>query len=635
MNPLIPARLSVMMFVQFFIWGAWYVTAPLYLGTIGFGGTDFGWTYSVGPIAGILSPFFVGMIADRFFATERVLGIMHLLGAAAMFGAISIMHGESPSPATINLYFFAHMLCFFPTLALTNTLALHNMTNAETQFPLIRVFGTIGWIVAGLVLSWQKWDATIEMFYLAAGAQAVMGLYSFTLPHTPPPSKGKAVSAREILGLDALVLLKRPAFLTFMASSFLICIPLAFYYQMASKTVAQAHLAPALTMSFGQMSEIFFMLIMPLFFARLGVKWMLFVGMLAWVIRYALFAVGAPDQATWMIIGGVVLHGICYDFFFVTGQIYTDKAAPPGIRGQAQGMLVLFTLGLGMLIGAQVGGRVEAAYTPAESGRLQAEANAIAGRVNGHVAELAELLVSSGRPINEEFDNLIQADRRIVPEEPASSAWLLALIRTDNASPREREFDKRATAATQPTQEQINQHFAATDERIQQITADLGNTTKQLKQAESASGDKRAVQLLKLVIDQLKAKAEQLKTAETEHRDGAVAQLQQQKIATLDATAAQQMQEQIEQYNQAASSPIAAESVPALLLEAQIENLSHYKDEKLIAALQVIDWRMIWMLPAIGAGVIMVLFTLLFKDDVKPVVSEKDVAKAAAVEEYP
>ncbi len=362
--PLITLRLSVMMFLQFFLWGAWYVTPYLFLGKINFSGTEIGWTYSVGPIAGMISPFFVGMFADRFFATERIMGVLHLLGGTIMLGAAFYMGTNAPSPLLVNLIFFGHMLCYYPTLALTNTLSLHNMTDAEKQFPWIRVWGTIGWIAAGVCIGLLGWDADIKMFYVAGFAAILMGLYSFTLPHTPPPSAGKEVSVRELIGLDALILLKNPSYATFMFSSFLICIPLAFYYQMAGKFADSAGLAsPAFKMTFGQMSEIFFMLVMPFFFARLGVKWMLFVGMLAWVIRYGLFALGADDRVAWMVLSGIILHGICYDFFFVTGQIYTDKVAPPAIRGQAQGMLVLFTIGLGMFIGAQVAGRVENYYT--------------------------------------------------------------------------------------------------------------------------------------------------------------------------------------------------------------------------------------------------------------------------------
>ena len=379
-------RLSIMMFLQFFIWGAWYVTAPKFLGRIGFGASDFGWTYSVGPIAGMISPFLVGMVADRFFATERVLGFMHILGGSIMLAATVLMGADEPSPLFINLAFFGHMLCFYPTLSLTNSLAMHNMSNSEKEFPLIRVFGTIGWIVAGMVIGFRpfdipipRMDTEVTMFYLAGGSAILLGLYSFTLPHTPPPGRGKQVTFREIAGLDALSLLGRPSYLVFIICSFAICIPLAFYYQMAERAVTQAGLSdPAFKMTFGQMSEIFFMVVMPLFFARLGVKWMLVVGMLAWVIRYALFAFGAPvddsgNGVAWMMLMGIILHGICYDFFFVTGQIYTDKVADESIRSQAQGLLVFFTLGLGMFIGAQVGGQVEKLFTPPESLAYSAE----------------------------------------------------------------------------------------------------------------------------------------------------------------------------------------------------------------------------------------------------------------------
>jgi nucleoside transporter len=357
------AKLSIMMFLQFFIWGAWYVTAPNYLGTIGFTAGDFSWTYSVGPIAGILSPFFVGMIADRYFPAQKVLAALHLLGGVIMFVAAGMMK-PGVNPSVINWAFFGHMLCYYPTLALTNTIAMKNIQSAEKQFPLIRVFGTIGWIIAGLSLSFLVWDKQVEMFYLAAGAAVLLGLFSFALPSTPPTATGKA-GIKDVLGLDALVMLKDRSYLVFLLSSMLICIPLAFYYQITSRVVEMAELPIGQTMSYGQMSEIFFMLVMPFFFARLGVKWMLAIGMLAWVGRYFLFAFGAPDQIVWMILMGVIIHGICYDFFFVTGQIYTDKKAPGNIRAQAQGLLVLFTLGIGMLIGAQVAGYVEKSASPA------------------------------------------------------------------------------------------------------------------------------------------------------------------------------------------------------------------------------------------------------------------------------
>ena len=404
MKSAISARLSVMMFLQFFVWGAWYVSAPIYLmGVVHFSFADIGWVYSVGPIAGMIAPFFLGIVADRFFATERVLGVLHLLGGAAMFWAAHLMQVDKPNPNHINLVFFAHMLCYFPTLALVNTLAMHNMTNSEKQFPMIRVFGTIGWIVAGIVISIGRWDRpwpdAVTMFQIAGGAAILLGLYSFTLPHTPPPLAGKKLDLRALIGLDALVLLKKPAYFTFMLSSFLICIPLAFYYIIASRFVAFAGLSnPAFKMSFGQMSEIFFMLVMPLCFARLGVKWMLAVGMLAWVVRYSLFALGAADGVVWMLLGGILLHGICYDFFFVTGQIYTDKVAPPAIRGQAQGMLVLFTLGLGMFIGAQVAGRTEGFFVTKDGVTLRAEADKLVPEIGNLQEQLDEVQGFKGQP---------------------------------------------------------------------------------------------------------------------------------------------------------------------------------------------------------------------------------------------
>jgi nucleoside transporter len=393
MHKAIRFKLSAMMFLEFFIWGAWYVTAPNYLGTIGFTAKDFGWTYSVGPIAGMITPFFVGMVADRFFAAQRVLGIMQLLGGAIMLAATALMRSTTPHPGFINGAFFGYMLTYFPTLALTNTIAMRNMSNPEKEFPLIRVFGTIGWIVAGLALTQVGWDKSVQMFYLTAGAAFLLGVLGFILPHTPPTQSGP-VSVRQVLGLDALVMLKDRSYLTFLISSILICIPLSFYYQITSRIVEMADLPIGRTMSYGQMSEIFFMIVMPLFFVRLGVKWMLAVGMLAWVIRYALFSLGAPQQIAWMIIGGIVLHGICYDFFFVTGQIYTDQAAPKQIRAQAQGLLVLFTLGLGMFIGAQVAGQVEAQHTP-EASKKFAEQVAAKGR---EIDELSTRVANSTGP---------------------------------------------------------------------------------------------------------------------------------------------------------------------------------------------------------------------------------------------
>jgi nucleoside transporter len=287
---------------------------------------------------------------------------------------------------------------------------------------LIRVFGTIGWIVAGLALTQLNWDKTPDMFYLTAGAAVLLGLFSFALPHTPPSKEGK-VTVRQILGVDALVLLKDRSYLIFLISSVLICIPLAFYYQITSRIVEMADLPIGRTMSYGQMSEIFFMVIMPLFFARLGVKWMLAVGMLAWVTRYTLFAFGAPSQVAWMIITGIVLHGICYDFFFVTGQIYTDQVANKQIRAQAQGLLVLFTLGLGMFIGAQVAGQVEAKHTTAESKAYGAQVAAKGKEIDELSAKLP-LLSPEARTVEATHVKSLQEEKaRLRKSELMAIEW--------------------------------------------------------------------------------------------------------------------------------------------------------------------------------------------------------------------
>ncbi|NUN97875.1 MAG: MFS transporter, partial [Candidatus Omnitrophica bacterium] len=307
-------------------------------------------------------------VADRFFATERILGILHLLGGAAMLAIPTLAAGNHPSPTLFLGCLLLHMLCYMPTLGLINTLSFHNLDNPEKEFPLIRVFGTLGWIFAGILVSKILGaDETAIPLWVAGFGSLVMGVYSFTLPHTPPPGRGKEISIHDILCLDALSLLKDRSFTVFVVCSFLVCIPLSAYYAFAPIFIKAMDIEnPAFQMSFGQMSEVFFMIVMPFFFARLGVKWMLIVGMLAWVTRYGLFAIGAPDKVMWMAIVGILLHGICYDFFFVTGQIYVDKKAPLKIRGQAQGFLVLVTLGLGMLVGAQVAGWLNLTIVTAE-----------------------------------------------------------------------------------------------------------------------------------------------------------------------------------------------------------------------------------------------------------------------------
>jgi len=357
----IRTKLSTMMFLQFFIWGAWYTSIAVYMTNHGMG-TLTHWPYTVNPVAAIVAPFFLGLVADRYFATEKVLGSLHLLGGLILFAAPRF----SAEPTTFILLLLLYNLCYMPTLGLANSLAFHHIESQEQQFPLIRVFGTVGWIVAGLFISLLLGkivggipEQTPLPLYTAATASIILGLFCFALPHTPPPGRGQPVSLRSIAGLDALKQLGDRPFSVFIIASLLLCIPLAVYYNFTQLFLGAAGVKKiAATQTIGQFSETFFMLIMPLLFARLGVKKMLMMGMGAWALRYALFALAAPDAIFWMIVLGIALHGPCYDFFFVTGQIYVDKKSTPAVRGQAQGFLVLVTYGVGMLIGAQIAGNV-------------------------------------------------------------------------------------------------------------------------------------------------------------------------------------------------------------------------------------------------------------------------------------
>jgi nucleoside transporter len=349
---MIQTRLSIMMFLQFFVWGSWFVTLGLCLGVNGFSGTFIGESYGSAPIAAIIAPLFLGLIADRFFSSERVMGLLFLLGAVFMWMAYG--YAVSGDGKMMVWMFIGHMLCYMPSLGLSNTITFTHIPD-QNDFPRIRVWGTIGWIVAGLFVGFMGWSASLNILKLAAISSAIMGLYCFMLPHTPPPAKDKPVDIRTLFMLDAIKLLGRFPFLVFIVCSTLICIPLAYYYGITSQYLGNVgFVAPAASMSIGQMSEIIFMLLIPFFFRRMGVKWMILVGMLAWVTRYALFAMGAEDQVVWMLFLAIALHGICYDFFFVTGFMYTDNVAGKDVRGQAQGMLVFFTQGVGMYFGYMV-----------------------------------------------------------------------------------------------------------------------------------------------------------------------------------------------------------------------------------------------------------------------------------------
>lgn len=352
-----------MMFLQYFIWGAWYTVIAVYMANHGMGDLTH-WPFTVNPIAALVAPFFLGLIADRYFDSEKVYGVLHILGGIVMF----IVPSTSGDATLFILMLLLYNLFYMPTISLANTVSFHHIGDQEKEFPIIRVFGTVGWIIAGLLISFGLIyfvaedvtpEATAAPLYLTAIASIVLGLYSFTLPNTPPPAAGEKVTARSILGIDAFKALGDKPFYVFLAASILICIPLAAYYNFTQLFLEAAEFDNiAATQTIGQMSEAVFMVLMPFFFVRFGVKWMLAVGMGAWVLRYGLFAFGAPDPIAWMIIGGIALHGVAYDFFFVTGQIYVDKKATPAVRGQAQGLIVLATYGLGLLIGAQVAGNI-------------------------------------------------------------------------------------------------------------------------------------------------------------------------------------------------------------------------------------------------------------------------------------
>ena len=347
-------QLSTMMFLQYFIWGTWYVTLNTYLGeTLGFTATQIGLCYGTFAIACMISPFFVGLIADKFFATERVLGFMHILGAVLLIVA---------SRATTFQFFYPalllYTLTYAPTMALTNSLSFHQMDNPGKQFPGVRVLGTIGWIVANNVIGWMGFTLTVEQLYVGAAASLLLGLYSFTLPHVPPKKEKKA-SFRELIGLDALSLFKNRAFATIMIASVLIFIPVSFYFGFTASFMSDIGIDPDIIpnrISMGQMAEILFILILPFFITRFGVKRVLFIGITAWLVRFLLFANGDAESGVWMIYTGIILHGVCYDFFVVTGQIFVDEKAPDNLKSSAQGLITFATYGLGMLIGTWFAG---------------------------------------------------------------------------------------------------------------------------------------------------------------------------------------------------------------------------------------------------------------------------------------
>jgi nucleoside transporter len=360
MNPMIRAKLSLMMFLEFFIWGAWFVTMGTYLSQVlASEGFQISAAYSTQSLGAIIAPFIIGLIADRYFAAQKILGFLHIIGAILMF-----MAARAGNFAGFYPFILIYMIVYMPTLALVNSVSFRQMHDPSKQFSSIRVWGTIGWIAAGLIIgyveNWESRGLLKNTFYMASGVSALLGLFSFTLPNTPPAGKSTVKpTIREMLGLDALRLLKDRNFLEFFVSSVLICIPLAFYYQNANLFLNETGMKNAAgNMTFGQISEVLFMLLLPLFFKRFGLKLTLLVGMLAWPVRYLLFAYGDAGQGAWMLFLGILLHGICYDFFFVSGQIYTDFKAGEKNKSAAQGLITLATYGLGMMIGFWLSGNV-------------------------------------------------------------------------------------------------------------------------------------------------------------------------------------------------------------------------------------------------------------------------------------
>jgi nucleoside transporter len=365
MNKKIQFQLSIMMFLEFFIWGGWFVTLGAFLGNnLSTTGAETGMAYSTQSWGAIIAPFIIGLIADRYFNAEKILGVLHIIGAILMYqmSLATEFNGFYP-------YVLGYMIAYMPTLALVNSVSFNQMNDPAKQFPFVRVFGTIGWIIAGLMISFAfKWDSESNIasgmlsntFTMVAIASAILGVFSFTLPKTPPSvAKGEKITVSDILGLEALKLLKDRNFLVFFISSILICIPLAFYYQNISLFLTEYKVENSTAWaSLGQISEVGFMLLLPFFFKKYGFKKTLLFGMLAWGIRYLLFSYGNAGDLFFMLVIGIALHGICYDFFFVSGQIYTDSKAGDKIKSAAQGLITLATYGVGMLIGFWVAGQI-------------------------------------------------------------------------------------------------------------------------------------------------------------------------------------------------------------------------------------------------------------------------------------
>ena len=368
MKPVIRTQLSVMMFLQFALWGSWFVTLGTYLLDIGFDALQVGAAYSTMNWGAILAPVIAGAVADRFFQAQKVLAVLHLVGAALLWWISTIT-----DPTAFFWTLLAYAICYMPTLGLANAISFHQMSDPGRQFGLVRAFGTLGWIVVGVAVGWvapkllgHSIEPTNVPLRIGAVISLVLGLYAFTLPATPPSNAGRKPSLSQALGLETLQLMKDRSFAVFVIGSLLICIPLSFYYSFANAFLNETGMQNAASkMTLGQASEVLFLVLIPFFFARLGVKKMLLIGMGAWVLRYLLFAWGNNGELVALLYAGIILHGICFDFFFVTGQIYVDNAVSKAQRAAAQGFIHVVTYGVGQLIGSWTAGAVVERYAMA------------------------------------------------------------------------------------------------------------------------------------------------------------------------------------------------------------------------------------------------------------------------------
>ena len=352
-------RLSLMMFLEYFIWGAWYVTLGTWLGQqLHFSGEQIGVVAGTTALGAAISPFLVGLMADQLFANQRLLAALHGIGGLLLWFA-SAQTAFGPMYALLLVY----SLCYMPTMALTNALAFRQMKDPKQDFGSVRVLGTAGWIVAGLLIGFLRVEPTAIPIRIAGAASVLMAIYSLTLPHTPPLRSAHGFKLSNIFPPEAFTLFKDRNFSVFVLASFLICIPLQFYYTFTNPFLNEIGMQNAAgKMTMGQMSELLFMVTLPWFFRRVGVKYTLMLGMFAWVVRYICFGTGNTGSLVPLLYLGIVLHGICYDFFFVTGQVYVDQKAPPALRAVAQGLIYFITYGIGMFVGSWICGGIVDRY---------------------------------------------------------------------------------------------------------------------------------------------------------------------------------------------------------------------------------------------------------------------------------